>query len=285
MTSSLAKTAAVVGNDWIGGEYYYRAEQDMSEHWSSMIWPLIKNSDFSATLELAPGHGRNTAKLLEVGTHIHAVDINQSNIDVLNQRFSGNDKLTAIRNTGSDLRMIDGASISFVYCFDAMVHFDSDVVRAYVKEFRRVMKPGARGFIHYSVYDGNPTGTYRDHPGWRNFMSRPLFEHWLAKEGLSVLRSEYVQGNFVICDSAENSDAVTYFELPADAKSFGAFYDVYEHVNELENNLRTVESTRWISELEARLEHSEKLREAIEASSSWRLTSPLRRFVEAFRRK
>jgi SAM-dependent methyltransferase len=282
MRSNLIETAAVVGNDWVAGKYYDDAEQAMSQQWAGMIWPIIKDSDFSTTLEVAPGHGRNTAKLLELASHVHAVDINQTNIDVLNQRFSGNDKLTATRNTGADLRMIKGGSVSFVYCFDAMVHFDSDVVRAYIKEFRRVMKPGARGFIHYSAYDKNPTGTYRDHPGWRNFMSRALFEHWLAKEGLRVLKSEYVY-----IGGSEDADAATYFELPASMEPSGAFYDVYAHVTQLKDEIRAGNASleRRIGELEERLRESETQREALETSSSWRMTAPLRRLVQLFRRQ
>ena len=91
--------------------------------------------------------------------------------------------------------------MTFLYCFDSMVHFDSDVVRAYLREFRRVLRPGGTGFCHYSNYTGNPTGSYRDHPGWRNFMSVELFEHYAAKEGLKPVRSR----------RRRDHDAVTVF--------------------------------------------------------------------------
>jgi len=84
-----------------------------------------------------------------------------------------------------------------------MVHFDSDVVRSYLREFRRVLAIGGQGFCHYSSYTGNPTGTYRDHPGWRNFMSVELFEHYLAKEGLRPIESR-VTGSY--------PDGLTLFE-------------------------------------------------------------------------
>ena len=54
---------------------------------------------------------------------------------------------------------IPDGEATFVYSFDAMVYFDSDVVRAYLAEFRRVLAPSGTGFCHYSNYTGNPAGS------------------------------------------------------------------------------------------------------------------------------
>jgi ubiquinone/menaquinone biosynthesis C-methylase UbiE len=301
-SSNLIEIAAQVGKDWVAGQYYDDAELHMEQQWSTVVWPIIKDSDFSTILELAPGHGRNTAKLLDHAQKIFAVDINQTNVDVLSQRFKDNAKVSPIRNTGADLRMIDGASITFVYCFDAMVHFDSDIVRAYIREFRRVMKPGARGFIHYSANDKNPTGDVHEHPGWRNFMSRALFEHWLAKEGFRVLTSAYIVGVVAFTDSPDGADCVSYFELPTGAEPYGSFYDAGEHIKTLSEELQTLSGPvsqskerkvalenqiatlkDQIAELEARLRESKAGRAALETSTSWRLTAPLRQLMSLVR--
>jgi SAM-dependent methyltransferase len=214
-TDNLEKLAKEVGNDWTHQAYYDAAEKGMDAQWSYFIWPYIEGSEFSCVMDLAAGHGRNTAKLLAISELVYAVDINQENIDFLSARFADNERLKLIKNNGFEIPEIGSGIISFVYCFDAMVHFDSDVVRNYLCEFRRVMKPGARGFCHYSNYTGNPTGSYRDHPGWRNFMSRPLFEHWLTKAGFRVLKSHYLRGNVAISsDDGLDADAITLFELP-----------------------------------------------------------------------
>ena len=257
----MIETAAIVGEEFAASGYYGDAERYMDQQWIQLIWPIIGGSDFSTTLELAPGHGRNTAKLLPLATRIYAVDINQTNVDFLRRRFEGAKNIEAIRNDGAGLDAIENASITFVYSFDSMVHFDSDVVRSYIKEFRRVMKPGARAFIHYSSYDKNPAGTFRDHPGWRNFMSRAFFHHWLAKEGFAILKSVYVTNNIDLTDDPENADAVTYFELPGDAKA-----SVAERPNVAEPTNSEVR---------------ERIRE-IESSASWRWTAPMRRIRRAF---
>jgi ubiquinone/menaquinone biosynthesis C-methylase UbiE/polyhydroxyalkanoate synthesis regulator phasin len=220
----LQTLAKKVGDDWIGGRYYDDAERDMDAQWARVIWPMIEGADFTRVLDLAAGHGRNTVRLLDHAERLVAVDINQSNVEVLSERFRERGNVEIVRNNGSDLRDVAGASITFLYSFDAMVHFDSDIIRAYVKEFRRVMKPGGRGFCHYSNNYHNPTGSYVDHPGWRNFMSRQLFEHWLTKQGFRIIRSRYLKGVLDVIDREDGEcDAMTVFELPADAAPLGDF--------------------------------------------------------------
>jgi SAM-dependent methyltransferase len=268
MISRISETAAIVENDRVAGQYYDDVEGVMEERWTRLIWPIIAGSDFSTTLELAPGRGGNTERLLARAARLYAVDIKQTNIDFLNQRFKGVENLSALRHTGAGLDEIDNGSITFAFCFDAMVHFDSDVVRSYIKEFRRVMKPGARAFIHYSACDKNPTGSYRDHPGWRNFMSPALFQHWLAKEGFEILKSAYVAGVIALRDNQEDADAITYFQLPGDAKPSSA-----GRPKEAETTNR--ELRERIRELEARLQ-------SIRGSASWRWTAPMRWIRDAF---
>lgn len=219
----LVSVAAVVGRDWTHGVYYDEAEAAMESQWANVVWPLISRSDFGNVLEIAAGHGRNTSKLAQISGKVTATDINETNVTILSDRFADAANVEVRLNNGADLRFIPGGSISFAYCFDAMVHFDSDIVRAYIREIRRILRPGGRGFCHVSAFDGNPTGTYRDHPGWRNFMSRALFEHWLAKEGLRPLKSHYMLGVGEISDNPEGADCICYFELPSDSPAGESF--------------------------------------------------------------
>jgi ubiquinone/menaquinone biosynthesis C-methylase UbiE len=220
---TLEEIATVVGRDWVAGPYYDQAEAVMGVQWNT-IFPLIRGYNFTKTLDLGAGHGRNTSKLLEFGGSVTAVDINQSNIEYLNERFGGNVKVRIVKNNGVDLRDIPDSSITFIYSFDAMVHFDSDVVRSYIKEFRRIIEPEGIGFCHYSNVSSDPTGNYQTHLRWRNYMSRGLFEHWLLKEGFTVIESYLLKANQVIVEEDDgDTDAITIFGLPSGTLKGPAF--------------------------------------------------------------
>lgn len=106
--------------------------------------------------------------------------------------FAGDTRITFLKNGGIKLGGTVDGEATLVYRFDAMVHFDSDIIRSYVREFGRGLKLGGHGFCHHSNYDKNPGVNFRDNPAWRNFMSQPLFLHYCAKEGLEVVRSQII---------------------------------------------------------------------------------------------
>jgi len=164
----------------------------MDRFWHELIWPLIADCDFSVVVDLAAGHGRNTAKLLELASKLYVVDINPDNIEFCRRRFAGDTRLEYVVCDGVSLAGIPDEEVSLVYSFDSMVHFDTDTIRAYLREFKRVLRPDGRAMCHHSNYTGNPVGDFRDSPHWRNFMSRELFEHYATKEGLNVVRAETV---------------------------------------------------------------------------------------------
>jgi SAM-dependent methyltransferase len=205
---TLGDIARRVGDGWKYHDYYDDAEKYIDAQWQGLIWPTIGDADFTHVLDLAAGHGRNSEKLKTVAKHITIVDINQENIDFCQKRFAGDPRFTFVRNDGYSLAAIESNSITLLYSFDAMVHFDSDVVREYVREFARVMRPGAFGFCHHSNYTANPTGDVSQNPGWRNFMSQELFAHYCAKEGLRVVKQQILNWQL------PGSDCVTLFQKP-----------------------------------------------------------------------
>jgi SAM-dependent methyltransferase len=205
VNSPLQQLARHVGDDWKQQPYYDEAEAHMEKQWDQTIWPFIREADFTCVLDLAAGHGRNSAKLIQHAKKIYVVDINEENIAFCKNRFAGDPRFEFRCNDGCSLSFIPTNVLSLVYCFDAMVHFDSDVVRAYLREFARVLRPGGLGFCHHSNYTEHPGGDVHQNPGWRNFMSEKLFAHYCAKEGLRVVKSR------VINWSAPGSDCVTLF--------------------------------------------------------------------------
>ncbi|HYN88131.1 MAG TPA: class I SAM-dependent methyltransferase [Ardenticatenaceae bacterium] len=172
-------------------QYHQEAELAMDYQWRDLIWPFIKDLDFRVVLDLAAGFGRNSAKLREHAGQLIVMDINQECVEVCRKRFESYPNVRCIKNDGATLKGIGDATVTLVYCFDAMVHFDSDVVRSYLRESHRVVQPGGSCFFHHSNYTGQPGGTLAA-PHNRNFMSKEMFAHYSMKSGFEVVRQTVI---------------------------------------------------------------------------------------------
>ncbi len=170
------------------GGYFDAAERVMDVQWDNTIWPIIKDSDFSSVLELACGHGRNSAKLLQHTQDIVLVDANASGIEACRLRFAGSSASIGYHVTdGNHFRMVPDSSITFGYSWDSMVHFDKLVVRDYLFEFARTLKPGGTAFLHTSNYGAiKPNSSWTTNHGSRSDLSRELFNNYAAEAGLSI---------------------------------------------------------------------------------------------------
>lgn len=190
----LTEETSKVVRRWADTTYYDAVEKAAMNQWNRLIKPFVSphEPDMTHVLELAVGHGRMTEILLEQADAVTGVDVLQENIDFCTKRFGEHPKLTLLRNDGVNLNAVPDASTTFVFCFDSMIHFDSDVVRSYLGEFRRIMKPGALAFLHHSNLTRNPGGDFQKAAHARNFMSVALFSHYAQKEGLSVVKQKVI---------------------------------------------------------------------------------------------
>jgi len=111
------------------------------------------------------------------------------------------------------LREIPAESITFAYCFEAAVHFDLEIILAYIKEFRRIMTPGAFGFVHHSNVTTNPGADFRTHPHWRNFMSKEIFVHLCIHNDLDVVNQ------YIFHQGGPKRIAFPYFGSPFETES------------------------------------------------------------------
>jgi ubiquinone/menaquinone biosynthesis C-methylase UbiE len=189
---TLREKAKLPGVLFRDGVYYDQAEPVMEWQWSHLIWPLIQGLDFECVVDLAAGHGRNSARLLPQARRLILVDINQECLDFCRVRFSAHPNVEYVKTDGTSLNGIADNSVSLLYTFDAMVHFDSDIVRHYLREFQRVLKPGGSCFCHHSNFTGNPGEDFARTNHWRNFMSKEMFAHYALKEGLTVVSQQVI---------------------------------------------------------------------------------------------
>ena len=185
--------------DQVFQTYYGDNEQYMEDQWNWFIWRKIKDFDLSHVVDLACGYGRNTVKLLPHAGHVSLVDVNPDAIAKCRERFAAaGDKVSYHLTEGKELVGIADASVTAIYSWDAMVHFEQEVMDAYAREFARVLKPGGQGFIHHSNYGaiGAPRH-WQDNPSWRSNTSAASVAAALAAAGLEVIDQELQSWNWV----------------------------------------------------------------------------------------
>jgi SAM-dependent methyltransferase len=188
---TLKAKAAYSGDPWVpGNEYFTHAEPHMDPLWKHLVYPFLDGCVFAQTVDLACGHGRNTLKLLPLATALIGLDIQPGNIEVCRRRFAGSPGARFECNSGYDLRPVPDGWATLVYCFDAMVHFEPEVVHSYVADLRRVLAPGGTAFLHHSNYTGGRD--WRTNPSARNYMSAEIFAGYARDAGLELLRQRTI---------------------------------------------------------------------------------------------
>ena len=180
-----------IKEDWSEHRYYDEAEANelLAVFWNkgTLFRNAFEKLDLTAIVEIACGHGRHSEQIVDRAGKLYLVDINETNIDACRKRFAGRDNIVFICNSGGDLAAIDDAAVTSVFCYDAMVHFEASDVLGYLADVHRVLKPGGYALLHYSNFDNNPGGFYRDNPGHRNFFSEKMMRHFADRADFAVV--------------------------------------------------------------------------------------------------
>jgi ubiquinone/menaquinone biosynthesis C-methylase UbiE len=171
--------------------YFTDAELVMALQWNELICPLIKDLDFTTVLDLACGHGRNSEYLRRLTKELHLIDINSSCINACRERFGEWKDGTHFHynlTDGNDLRMIASDTVTLIYTWDSMVHFDKLIVRDYLAEIKRVLKCGGSAFLHHSNYgEKSPDSDWAKNSGTRSDMSAKLMRDYADALNLNVI--------------------------------------------------------------------------------------------------
>lgn len=186
---SLLERARLSGDPFTVSPYFTSSELDIAWEWIDIIEPFLAphQVDYSAVADFAAGHGRNSVYLLRKSAHLTIIDINQSSIEFCQTRFGNDARIRYLVNDGISLAEIGDNTISFLYSFDSMVHFDPDVIASYLHEFRRVLQPGGMGFCHHSNSNDKPGSDFKQNIHWRNQMSRARFAELCRTAGLEIV--------------------------------------------------------------------------------------------------
>ena len=187
----LESDVAVVGEAWAESAYY-----DDAERWTFLFWDphttfrrMFDTLDLSVVVELACGHGRHAERILKRAGRVVMIDIFDSNLDFCRKRFGDAPNVEYVKGDGSTFRPIADGSVTAVFCYDAMVHFSPEMVRSYLQDTARVLKPGGMGLFHHSNFPAPLEQHYGLNPHSRNHMTAPLFSAYAQAAGLDVVES------------------------------------------------------------------------------------------------
>src|SRR5262249_47692758 len=101
-------------------------------------------------LEIGPGHGRCTERLLDCWHALALVDLSPTCLEKCKTRFSGKQNVTYHITDGKSLAMLPRNSVDFVFSFDSLVHAEADVIQSYIEQLASILAPQGAAFIHHS---------------------------------------------------------------------------------------------------------------------------------------
>ena len=177
---------------WEESPYYEDAEE-----WTWLFWSpehpfrvLFDQLDLTDVLELACGHGRHAQFALENFpdkiASMTIMDVLESNIEYCKSRLSAHNKVSILANNGADFQPVKDSSLTAIFCYDAMVHFNHEVVKSYLQDTFRVLRVGGGALFHHSNYSSDPKRHFGQNPHARAFLSAEIFKEYAVKSGLKV---------------------------------------------------------------------------------------------------
>ncbi len=186
--TSLEQDVAIVAEAWADSTYY-----DDAERWTFIFWQkgspfrgLFDRMDLSSVVELACGHGRHTEVFVAQAGHVVMIDIFDNNLIACRKRLGENAKVLYLKGDGSSFRPVPDSSVTAILCYDAMVHFSPAMVRAYIQDAARILRPGGMALFHHSNLVAPPDRHYGLNTHARNHMTTALFASYVAEAGLAI---------------------------------------------------------------------------------------------------
>ena len=146
---NICKTPASV--DW--KSYYVDAEKRAGMQFEEIINPfLLKYKgiiDYSKVMDFACGEGRIAKILSPLSGKLYIVDASHAAIEYCKGKFAASPHVIPLCNVSGPIP-VEANEISFIYSWDAMVHFTYKSIDYYFSEFSRVLVEGGVIFVHHS---------------------------------------------------------------------------------------------------------------------------------------
>lgn len=177
--------------------------------WECAVYPRIRAFLPAAhILEIGPGLGLWTSYLRRFCKRMTLVDLVPTCIDGCRKKF-GRWGMTYHVNDGRSLAAVKDGSVDLVFSWHSLVHCQHEVMRAYVGQLARKLRPGGVGLLQHSNYGAylDPVSGRHTQPnvgGFGEDMTGELFAGDCQNCGLEVVLQEVIQWagpNLVVCNS------------------------------------------------------------------------------------
>ncbi len=140
-------------------------------------------------LEIGCGAGRMTRALADMFGRVIGVDVSGEMVELANRALADRPNAEALQNSGADLEVLGDRKVDFAFSFIVLQHIpEFAVVRNYVREVARVLRPG--GVFKFQVQ-----GDWRPGMGepdtWQGCAVTTLdIRHWEHSFGYRLIGSQ-----------------------------------------------------------------------------------------------
>jgi ubiquinone/menaquinone biosynthesis C-methylase UbiE len=193
--------------DWTGGGDEWTLSPEWKESLiSNVLCRYVPKGGH--ILEIGPGAGRWTGILIDRADQFTAVDVAESCVRMCQTKFGTKPRTTFLVGNGEDLRGVADGSVDTLWSFGVFVHINIAETYRYMRDFRRVMRPGSVGIVHHGQSGGIDGG-------WQSNLTSSVFRDMLQEAGFEVVtqfetwkdeRGEHPVGLY--------HDEITVFHLP-----------------------------------------------------------------------
>ncbi len=178
---------STLGEEWTPSEQWRQA---IVEHFMAPYVP-----EHSSILEIGPGGGRWTDVLRQRAERLVVLDVAERPLQLCRERFRHASNIEFLLGDGRSIGVPD-QSIDGIWSYDVFVHINPADARSYIREFSRILRPGAHAVVHHP---GQAGPSQRDR-AWRSDLTDQMVRTFLQESGLRVVATtrDYVNPGDVL---------------------------------------------------------------------------------------
>lgn len=177
-------------------DYFEYAENTKSyeKYWgeASIHKSMFDKMCTERVLELGCGHGRHVPFYCNTAKRIVLVDILEKNIEFCRNRFADKGNIEYIVNNGHDFREVADNSVTALFTYDSMVHFELMDIFNYLVETERILINGGMALFEHSNNTDDYTIDFATGYSGRNFMSAQIFAYLVNRANLEVVDQKLI---------------------------------------------------------------------------------------------